>query len=103
MCDSSKRARRLLRTIRSRMASRPSAFITGAATGIGRATAELFAGRGWFVGLYDVNEGGVRELQRQLGDAASVAGALDVTDPAAYARALESFFQAAGGRLDLLF
>ena len=34
--------------------SRPAIFITGAAAGIGRATAELYAARGWFVGLYDV-------------------------------------------------
>jgi NAD(P)-dependent dehydrogenase (short-subunit alcohol dehydrogenase family) len=33
-----------------------SIFVTGAASGIGRATALLFAERGWFVGLFDVNE-----------------------------------------------
>ena len=83
--------------------SRPSIFVTGAASGIGRATAELFAQRGWFVGLYDVNEAGVRELAAQLGPANSCAGPLDVTDPAAFERALAQFWEAAGQRLDLLF
>lgn len=80
---------------------RPSIFITGAAAGIGRATAERFSRAGWFVGLYDVNEAGVRDLAGQLEPA--VAGSLDVTDAGAYAIALEAFFSAAGGRLDLLF
>lgn len=83
--------------------SRPSVFITGAAAGIGRATAELFAARGWFVGLYDVNEAGVRALVQQLGTDRGIAGRLDVTDAAQFERALAQFFQAAGSRLDLLF
>src|SRR5688572_25165643 len=82
--------------------SRPAIFITGAAAGIGRATAELFASRGWFVGLYDVNEAGVRQLAQQLGDG-TCSGRLDVTDPAQFAVALAQFWQAAGQRLDLLF
>lgn len=32
-----------------------SVFITGAAAGIGLATAKRFASKGWFVGLYDIN------------------------------------------------
>lgn len=83
--------------------SRPAIFITGAAAGIGRATAELFASRGWFAGLYDVDEPGVRELAARLGPGAAHAGRLDVTDYAAFERALAGFFEAAGGRLDLLF
>jgi len=83
--------------------SRPSVFITGAAAGIGRATAELFASQGWFVGLYDINQAGVRELAQRLGAANASAGALDVTDHAQFARALAQFWEAAGGRLDLLF
>jgi NAD(P)-dependent dehydrogenase (short-subunit alcohol dehydrogenase family) len=83
--------------------SRPSIFITGAAAGIGRATAELFAQRGWFVGLYDIDEPGVRELAVKLGSGTSVAGKLDVADYSAFERPLAQFFVAAGGRLDLLF
>jgi NAD(P)-dependent dehydrogenase (short-subunit alcohol dehydrogenase family) len=82
---------------------RKTIFITGAAAGIGRATAELFAGRGWFVGLYDVNAAGVQVLRDQLGPDRSIAGALDVTDAAGWDRALAEFWQAGGQRLDVLF
>jgi len=83
--------------------TRPAIFVTGAAAGIGRATAELFAARGWFVGLYDVNESGVQELRRALGEANATAGRLDVTDAAAFEQALARFFEASGRRLDVLF
>lgn len=79
-----------------------SIFITGAAQGIGRATAERFAREGWFVGLYDVNGAAVRELAEQLGAGRAHAAAFDVTDPAAWNRALAAFWDAAGGRLDVL-
>ena len=85
------------------MTGRPSIFITGAAAGIGRATAELFGTNGWFVGLYDIDETGVQALRQQLGTANAVAGRLDVTDAAAVAQALGAFFSAAGRRLDVLF
>ena len=32
------------------MVTRKAIFITGGGSGIGRATAQFFAGRGWFVG-----------------------------------------------------
>jgi len=83
--------------------SRQAIFITGAAAGIGRATAERFAAEGWFVGLYDLNEAGVRELAQQLGADRARAGRLDVTDGAAVARAVGEFFEAAGRRLDVMF
>ena len=38
--------------------TRQSIFITGAASGIGRATAVQFHDRGWFVGATDVDEAG---------------------------------------------
>jgi NAD(P)-dependent dehydrogenase (short-subunit alcohol dehydrogenase family) len=85
------------------MSQRPSIFITGAAAGIGRATAERFARGGWYVGLYDVNAAGVQELRRQLGEANASAGALDVTDAARFGQALAEFWEAAGRRLDVLF
>ncbi|PRC41694.1 short-chain dehydrogenase [Mycobacterium sp. ITM-2017-0098] len=81
-----------------------SVFITGAATGIGRATALLFATRGYLVGGYDVDEAGLRVL---LGDIVAVGGRgvvghLDVTDAAEVAQRLGEFHKAAGGRLDVL-
>ena len=85
------------------MQNRPAVFITGAAAGIGRATATRFARAGWLVGLYDVNEAGVQGLRAELGEGNAIAGKLDVTDGAAFAAALGAFFAAAGNRLDLLF
>ena len=83
--------------------SRPAIFITGAAQGIGRATALRFAQAGWFVGLYDLQTEVVSALAGELGaEAHCVAGALDVRDPAAWQPALADFWTASGERLDVL-
>jgi NAD(P)-dependent dehydrogenase (short-subunit alcohol dehydrogenase family) len=50
-----------------RAGDRQSIFVTGGASGIGRATARLFSERGWFVGSYDVDEEGLESLERELG------------------------------------
>lgn len=81
---------------------RKSIFITGAAAGIGRATAQRFAAAGWRVGLYDINLAGVTALASELGSAA-VAGQLDVTNAEAFAAALADFSAGADGKLDVLF
>lgn len=82
---------------------RPAIFITGAASGIGRACAELFARRGWFVGLYDVDSKGVAAVAATLGEGNTVCGALDVCDPEAWKLALADFWTHSGQRLDVLF
>jgi len=82
--------------------TKPAVFITGAAQGIGRATAERFAAEGWFVGLYDIAAEQAREAAAELGPESAVGGALDVTEPEQWARALEEFTGASGGGLDLL-
>jgi len=87
----------------SRAGDRRCIFVTGGASGIGRATAKLFAGRDWFVGAYDVDEGGLVSLEQDLGTASCITRRLDVSDKADYDRAMEEFAQASGGRLDLLF
>ena len=78
-----------------------SIFITGAAAGIGRACAQAFHQAGWFVGLYDRDAAGCQALADELGSRC-IAGALDVTDAAAWQPALEAFWQAAGKRMDVL-
>ena len=46
--------------------TRKAIFITGGGSGIGRATAQLFAARGWFVGIADVNAQGIDETAALL-------------------------------------
>lgn len=82
--------------------SRHSIFITGAAQGIGRATALHFARQGWFVGLFDVQADGVHTLLAELGENNGVAAGLDVTRAEDWTRALETFWGASDGRLDVL-
>jgi NAD(P)-dependent dehydrogenase (short-subunit alcohol dehydrogenase family) len=84
-------------------APRKTIFITGAASGMGRETARLFAKKGWFVGAYDVNKNGLKSLQEELGKENCLVRRLDVTDRADYRAALDEFAPAAGGRLDILF
>ena len=74
-------------------------FITGAASGIGLATATLFHHNGWQVGLTDVNEKALRELALKLDG--SWYRKLDVTDEIACQHACRDF--AAEGGLDVLF
>jgi len=76
-------------------------FITGAANGIGRATAELFWQQGWFVGAYDLDASRVMSWAAEKGERV-IAGALDVTDATQWAPAIASFLAASEGRLDVL-
>lgn len=76
-------------------------LITGAASGIGAATARLFHGRGWTVGLLDINPVALGELAVELGGAWHQV--LDVTDPVAVQAALAAFCGQHGGQLRLLF
>lgn len=81
----------------------PSIFITGAAAGIGRATARRFASSGWFVGLSDIDEAAVLALRDELGGSRCFACRLDVTQAQAWKEALAGFWHDSGGRLDVLF
>lgn len=83
--------------------NRRTIFITGAASGIGLATARTFAENGWFIGGYDVNEEGLQELRNELGETNCITAVLDVSDRKKYASALNQFSSITDGRLDLLF
>ena len=82
---------------------RKSIFITGAASGMGRATAKLFGERGWFVGAYDIDEAGLGSLREEIGAGNGIFGALDVTNATAFEAAMSTFAEATGGKLDLMF
>ncbi len=84
------------------MSERKSIFITGAASGIGLATARRFAKEGWFVGLADINAAGLKAGLETIGRQNGATYLLDVRDRAAWDDALSVFTKAAGGRLDVL-
>lgn len=77
-------------------------FITGASAGIGRETARLFAGKGWFVGIADRDDGGLISLQAELGEDRCSKHVLDVTDAEAVASGVAAFAGRCGGRLRVL-
>ncbi|MCX2931542.1 SDR family oxidoreductase [Mycobacterium sp. CVI_P3] len=83
--------------------SGPGVFITGAAAGIGRATALNFARQGYRVGAYDVDLDGLGVLRDEISERGGdvTIGALDVTDAAAWSARLREFTGAAG-KLDIL-
>ena len=85
------------------MSETKAIFITGAGSGIGRATAVRFARAGWRVGIADIDEGGMRGTAEALAGAAHGLHRLDVRDREGWAEALEAFTAASGGRLDVLF
>lgn len=83
--------------------SSPTVFISGAAAGIGRATAVAFARRGYRVGAYDIDLAGLASLREEIiarGGEVAIGG-LDVTDAADWAQQLEAF-TGPSRRLDIL-
>lgn len=87
----------------SRARGRKSIFITGAASGMGRETAKLFAAKGWFVGAYDINTEGLKTLEQELGSDNCLTHRLDVTSRSDFDSAMAGFAQETDGKLDLLF
>ncbi len=85
------------------MGEQKSIFVTGAGSGIGRATAQLFAERGWFVGLFDVNAEGLAETAALLPEGQRISMVFDVRDRSGWARAVETFGQVTNRRMHVLF
>ncbi len=79
-----------------------SIIITGAASGIGKEVAKLMLKDGWFVGLFDVSEPALLELQKEWGEQKCSVHVVSVSDEIALTDAFESFNKKAG-KLDVLF
>jgi len=82
---------------------RKSIFVTGAASGMGRATTKLFVEKGWFVGSFDVNLDGLESLKAEVGADNVFTRRLDVTDRADYQAALAEFTALTEAKLDILY
>ena len=76
-------------------------LITGAASGIGLATAHRFHARGWYVGLLDIDVEGLKAVAVALGER-TWCQALDVRDAHACQAAADEFASQQGG-IDVLF
>jgi len=81
---------------------RKGIFITGAASGIGRAAAYHFAEKGWFVGIFDQNEEGLESLKDEIGKDRCCSAKMDVTDQASVQAAVAIFSEAMDGQMHVL-
>ncbi len=80
-----------------------SILITGAASGIGAATARKFASKGWCTLLCDVDGPGLERLAAEIGPEQAATFSFDVRDLDGWARAMDFAAGVTGGTLDLLF
>jgi short-subunit dehydrogenase len=78
-------------------------FITGAAQGIGKATALLFAKKGWFIGLFDVNTNELAMVAEEIGVENCCFKTTDITQEESVKEAVEFFVSLTKRNIDVLF
>jgi NAD(P)-dependent dehydrogenase (short-subunit alcohol dehydrogenase family) len=78
-------------------------FITGGASGLGREVARYFAGKGWFVGIADVDAAGMAQTAALLPGGQSSMHLLDVTNRANWQSAVSDFGKQSGGQMHVFF
>lgn len=81
---------------------RKTIFITGAAQGIGKAAALLFAQKGWFIGAMDIDKIGVEQLIAAIGAENGIALLGDVRKEGEIKNALAEFAEQTEGQLHVL-
>jgi len=84
------------------MIDQPAIFITGAASGIGRAVAARFATRDWVLGLADRDAEALEAVYDRLPTEDAHPHPLDVQDAESVRSALQQFGAVTDGRLDVL-
>ncbi len=78
-------------------------FITGGASGLGREVASYFAGKGWFVGIADVNQAGMEETAAMLPTGQCSTHLLDVTNRMQWQVAVADFTTKSDGQMHVFF
>ena len=77
-------------------------LITGAASGIGRETALFFAKKDWYVGLFDINEDGLKNLATEIGSSNCFYQVMNVADPESVKSGVDAFARQTESRLNVL-
>jgi len=78
-------------------------FITGAASGIGKATSLLFAKMGWYVGMFDLDESKLAALHKEIGEENGCFKFIDVTNVESVNEAVSHFSEKTDTKMDVLF
>jgi NAD(P)-dependent dehydrogenase (short-subunit alcohol dehydrogenase family) len=76
--------------------------VTGAASGIGRAAAALFAAEGANLALVDIDDDGLREVARELGDGVVVTAVGDLSAMSGVEHSMGQALSALAGSVDVL-
>ena len=77
-------------------------FITGAGSGIGKATAVLFHREGWSIGACDASQSALDSLASELAERCSI-HCVDVREKSELEAALAAFCIESDGQLDIMF
>ena len=78
-------------------------FITGGASGMGKATVKLFIDKGWFVGCYDINKDNLIALEEEIKSESLICRELDVANKVMFEKAIIEFSKISNNKLDILF